>query len=179
MDELITACVASGLFSTADQLVELEKKALAKRRTNNKRSANEAQITSSAHAQKAIKNTVLIRHNDLLRLVETTQLEQLKEESFQDGNQFAIALSPALSKRSSSRENILLKNAGGSRDGSLRGGNSYLQPRGGIPGIPGGVASSMRNRKVEEVKTSSPSEALKAMVRSASIGSLLGASDME
>ena len=116
LDELITACVASGLFATADQLVELESKVLAKRK--NKLDENEAtKITSSRNAQETIRNTVLVRHGDLLRLVETTQLELMKQVSFGDNGSSTIAsgtLDPAFyteAKKKISPERLSRDNA--------------------------------------------------------------------
>ena len=184
LDELITACVASGLFATADQLVELESKVLAKRK--NKLDENEAtKITSSRNAQKTIRNTVLVRHGDLLRLVETTQLELMKQASFGGNGSSTIAsgtLDPAFyteAKKKISPERLSRDNAGvqqpSSLEGSLRGGNSFRKPRGGMP--------TTINRKIEEMKREesldkmASGEREREMVRSASSGSLLAHSD--
>jgi len=187
LDELITACVASGLFATADQLVELESKVLAKRK--NKLDENEAtKITSSRNAQETIRNTVLVRHGDLLRLVETTQLELMKQVSFGDNGSSTIAsgtLDPAFyteAKKKISPERLSRDNAGvqqpSSLEGSLRGGNSFRKPRGGMPTMPTTI-----NRKIEEMKRvesldkMASGEREREMVRSASSGSLLAHSD--
>ena len=168
LDELITACVASGLFKTADQLVELESNVLAKRRNRFGGENEMTKITSSKNAQETIRNTVLVRHGDLLRLVETTQLERMKEASFSDdadngssplknSNSSAPAITMESSssfyneaKKKISPERLSRDGTNpaqqppGSLEGSLRGGNSFRKPRGGMP--------ATLNRKLEEVR---------------------------
>ena len=168
LDELITACVASGLFKTADQLVELESNVLAKRRNRFGGENEMTKITSSKNAQETIRNTVLVRHGDLLRLVETTQLERMKEASFSDdadngssplknSNSSAPAITMESSssfyneaKKKISPERLSRDGTNpaqqppGSLEGSLRGGNSFRKPRGGMP--------ATFNRKLEEVR---------------------------
>jgi serine/threonine protein kinase len=186
LDELITACVASGLFATADQLVELESKVLAKRKS--KIGANEAtKITSSKNAQETIRNTVLVRHGDLLRLVETTQLEHMKEASFNIGDNESNSSSSATliesssfyadAKKKISPEQRPSRDATGSLEGSLRGGNSFRKPRGGMP--------ATLNRKLEEIKRDVSFDNIagasggnaRALVRNFSSGSLLAHSE--
>ena len=200
LDELITACVASGLFKTADQLVELESNVLAKRRNRFGGKNEMAKITSSKNAQETIRNTVLVRHGDLLRLVETMQLERMKEASFSDDadngsslhkNSNSINASATTMESSSSFYNEAKKKISperlsrdgtnpaqqppGSLEGSLRGGNSFRKPRGGMP--------ATLNRKLEEVRREASLDNLAAggnarnLVRNFSSGSLLAHSE--
>ena len=200
LDELITACVASGLFKTADQLVELESNVLAKRRNRFGGENEMTKITSSKNAQETIRNTVLVRHGDLLRLVETTQLERMKEASFSDDadngsslhkNSNSINASATTMESSSSFYNEAKKKISperlsrdgtnpaqqppGSLEGSLRGGNSFRKPRGGMP--------ATLNRKLEEVRREASLDNLaaggnaRALVRNFSSGSLLAHSE--
>ena len=199
LDELITACVASGLFKTADQLVELESNVLAKRRNRFGGENEMTKITSSKNAQETIRNTVLVRHGDLLRLVETTQLERMKEASFSDdadngssplknSNSSAPAITMESSssfyneaKKKSSPERLSRDGTNpaqqppGSLEGSLRGGNSFRKPRGGMP--------ATLNRKLEEVRREASLDNLAAggnarnLVRNFSSGSLLAHSE--
>jgi len=171
LDELITACVASSFFTTADQLVEIEAKVLSKR--NKVVAGDVSQITHSKNAQEAIRNTVLIRHSDLLRLVETTQLERMKEESFHggmnhfnhdDNNHRSSPPEAKTKKKTNSSQDNMVRNAShNSLEGSLRGGNSF-KPRGHMPSV-------VLNKKLEDVR--GKSEEAAAMVRTASSGSLL------
>ena len=199
LDELITACVASGLFKTADQLVELESNVLAKRRNRFGGENEMTKITSSKNAQETIRNTVLVRHGDLLRLVETTQLERMKEASFSDdadngssplknSNSSAPAITMESSssfyneaKKKISPERLSRDGTNpaqqppGSLEGSLRGGNSFRKPRGGMP--------ATLNRKLEEVRREASLDNLAAggnarnLVRNFSSGSLLAHSE--
>ena len=199
LDELITACVASGLFKTADQLVELESNVLAKRRNRFGGENEMTKITSSKNAQETIRNTVLVRHGDLLRLVETTQLERMKEASFSDdadngssplknSNSSAPAITMESSssfyneaKKKISPERLSRDGTNpaqqppGSLEGSLRGGNSFRKPRGGMP--------ATLNRKLEEVRREASLDNLaaggnaRALVRNFSSGSLLAHSE--
>ena len=199
LDELITACVASGLFKTADQLVELESNVLAKRRNRFGGENEMTKITSSKNAQETIRNTVLVRHGDLLRLVETTQLERMKEASFSDdadngssplknSNSSAPAITMESSssfyneaKKKISPERLSRDGTNpaqqppGSLEGSLRGGNSFRKPRGGMP--------ATFNRKLEEVRREASLDNLaaggnaRALVRNFSSGSLLAHSE--
>lgn len=198
LDELITACVASGLFKTADQLVELESNVLAKRRNRFGGENEMTKITSSKNAQETIRNTVLVRHGDLLRLVETTQLERMKEASFSDDadngsspHKNSNSGAPAITMESSSFYNEAKKKISperlsrdgtnpaqqppGSLEGSLRGGNSFRKPRGGMP--------ATLNRKLEEVRREASLDNLaaggnaRALVRNFSSGSLLAHSE--
>ena len=200
LDELITACVASGLFKTADQLVELESNVLAKRRNRFGGENEMTKITSSKNAQETIRNTVLVRHGDLLRLVETMQLERMKEASFSDDadngsslhkNSNSINASATTMESSSSFYNEAKKKISperlsrdgtnpaqqppGSLEGSLRGGNSFRKPRGGMP--------ATLNRKLEEVRREASLDNLaaggnaRALVRNFSSGSLLAHSE--
>ena len=199
LDELITACVASGLFKTADQLVELESNVLAKRRNRFGGENEMTKITSSKNAQETIRNTVLVRHGDLLRLVETTQLERMKEASFSDdadngssplknSNSSAPAITMESSssfyneaKKKISPERLSRDGTNpaqqppGSLEGSLRGGNSFRKPRGGMP--------ATFNRKLEEVRREASLDNLAAggnarnLVRNFSSGSLLAHSE--
>ena len=199
LDELITACVASGLFKTADQLVELESNVLAKRRNRFGGENEMSKITSSKNAQETIRNTVLVRHGDLLRLVETTQLERMKEASFSDdadngssplknSNSSAPAITMESSssfyneaKKKISPERLSRDGTNpaqqppGSLEGSLRGGNSFRKPRGGMP--------ATLNRKLEEVRREASLDNLAAggnarnLVRNFSSGSLLAHSE--
>lgn len=198
LDELITACVASGLFKTADQLVELESNVLAKRRNRFGGENEMTKITSSKNAQETIRNTVLMRHGDLLRLVETTQLERMKEASFSDDadngsspHKNSNSGAPAITMESSSFYNEAKKKISperlsrdgtnpaqqppGSLEGSLRGGNSFRKPRGGMP--------ATLNRKLEEVRREASLDNLaaggnaRALVRNFSSGSLLAHSE--
>ena len=200
LDELITACVASGLFKTADQLVELESNVLAKRRNRFGGENEMTKITSSKNAQETIRNTVLVRHGDLLRLVETMQLERMKEASFSDDadngsslhkNSNSINASATTMESSSSFYNEAKKKISperlsrdgtnpaqqppGSLEGSLRGGNSFRKPRGGMP--------ATLNRKLEEVRREASLDNLAAggnarnLVRNFSSGSLLAHSE--
>ena len=199
LDELITACVASGLFKTADQLVELESNVLAKRRNRFGGENEMTKITSSKNAQETIRNTVLVRHGDLLRLVETTQLERMKEASFSDdadngssplknSNSSAPAITMESSssfyneaKKKISPERLSRDGTNpaqqppGSLEGSLRGGNSFRKPRGGMP--------ATLNRKLEEVRREASLDNLVAggnarnLVRNFSSGSLLAHSE--
>ena len=200
LDELITACVASGLFKTADQLVELESNVLAKRRNRFGGENEMTKITSSKNAQETIRNTVLVRHGDLLRLVETMQLERMKEASFSDDadngsslhkNSNSINASATTMESSSSFYNEAKKKISperlsrdgtnpaqqppGSLEGSLRGGNSFRKPRGGMP--------ATFNRKLEEVRREASLDNLAAggnarnLVRNFSSGSLLAHSE--
>jgi len=199
LDELITACVASGLFKTADQLVELESNVLAKRRNRFGGENEMTKITSSKNAQETIRNTVLVRHGDLLRLVETTQLERMKEASFSDdadngssphknSNSSASATTMESSssfyneaKKKISPERLSRDGTNpaqqppGSLEGSLRGGNSFRKPRGGMP--------ATLNRKLEEVRREASLDNLaaggnaRALVRNFSSGSLLAHSE--
>ena len=224
LDELITACVASGLFKTADQLVELESNVLAKRRNRFGGENEMTKITSSKNAQETIRNTVLVRHGDLLRLVETTQLERMKEASFSDdadngssplknSNSSAPAITMESSssfyneaKKKISPERLSRDGTNpaqqppGSLEGSLRGGNSFRKPRGGMPATlnrkleevrreasldnlaAGGNARNL-NRKLEEVRREASLDNLAAggnarnLVRNFSSGSLLAHSE--
>ena len=200
LDELITACVASGLFKTADQLVELESNVLAKRRNRFGGENEMTKITSSKNAQETIRNTVLVRHGDLLRLVETTQLERMKEASFSDDadngsslhknsnsiNAWATTMESSSSFYNEAKKKISperLSRDGtnpaqqppGSLEGSLRGGNSFRKPRGGMP--------ATLNRKLEEVRREASLDNLaaggnaRALVRNFSSGSLLAHSE--
>ena len=200
LDELITACVASGLFKTADQLVELESNVLAKRRNRFGGENEMTKITSSKNAQETIRNTVLVRHGDLLRLVETTQLERMKEASFSDDadngsslhknsnsiNAWATTMESSSSFYNEAKKKISperLSRDGtnpaqqppGSLEGSLRGGNSFRKPRGGMP--------ATLNRKLEEVRREASLDNLAAggnarnLVRNFSSGSLLAHSE--
>ena len=199
LDELITACVASGLFKTADQLVELESNVLAKRRNRFGGENEMTKITSSKNAQETIRNTVLVRHGDLLRLVETTQLERMKEASFSDdadngssplknSNSSAPAITMESSssfyneaKKKISPERLSRDGTNpaqqppGSLEGSLRGGNSFRKRRGGMP--------ATLNRKLEEVRREASLDNLAAggnarnLVRNFSSGSLLAHSE--
>ena len=199
LDELITACVASGLFKTADQLVELESNVLAKRRNRFGGENEMTKITSSKNAQETIRNTVLVRHGDLLRLVETTQLERMKEASFSDdadngssplknSNSSAPAITMESSssfyneaKKKISPERLSRDGTNpaqqppGSLEGSLRGGNSFRKRRGGMP--------ATLNRKLEEVRREASLDNLaaggnaRALVRNFSSGSLLAHSE--
>ncbi|CAL6351300.1 unnamed protein product [Bathycoccus prasinos] len=199
LDELITACVASGLFKTADQIVELESNVLAKRRNRFGGENEMAKITSSKNAQETIRNTVLVRHGDLLRLVETTQVERMKEASFSDdadngssphknSNSSASATTMESSssfyneaKKKISPERLSRDGTNpaqqppGSLEGSLRGGNSFRKPRGGMP--------ATLNRKLEEVRREASLDNLaaggnaRALVRNFSSGSLLAHSE--
>jgi len=199
LDELITACVASGLFKSADQLVELESNVLAKRRNRFGGENEMTKITSSKNAQETIRNTVLVRHGDLLRLVETTQLERMKEASFSDdadngssphknSNSSASATTMESSssfyneaKKKISPERLSrdgtnpAQQTPGSLEGSLRGGNSFRKPRGGMP--------ATLNRKLEEVRREASLDNLaaggnaRALVRNFSSGSLLAHSE--
>ena len=200
LDELITACVASGLFKTADQLVELESNVLAKRRNRFGGENEMTKITSSKNAQETIRNTVLVRHGDLLRLVETTQLERMKEASFSDDAdngssplKNSNSSAPAITMESSSSfyneakkkisperlsrdgTNPAQQQPPGSLEGSLRGGNSFRKPRGGMP--------ATLNRKLEEVRREASLDNLaaggnaRALVRNFSSGSLLAHSE--
>ena len=130
----------------------------------------------------------LFTYGDLLRLVETTQLELMKQVSFGDNGSSTIAsgtLDPAFyteAKKKISPERLSRDNAGvqqpSSLEGSLRGGNSFRKPRGGMPTMPTTI-----NRKIEEMKREgsfdkmASGEREREMVRSASSGSLLAHSD--
>jgi len=109
----------------------------------------------------------------------------MKQASFGGNGSSTIAsgtLDPAFyteAKKKISPERLSRDNAGvqqpSSLEGSLRGGNSFRKPRGGMP--------TTINRKIEEMKREesldkmASGEREREMVRSASSGSLLAHSD--